>query len=557
MNVARRVQQYVDGVLSGEIVAGELQRAAVQRYVGDLKRAAGGWAYYFDERKAALACEFFPRVLVHSSAEFVGRPFELEADQLFIVWNLQGWRRCDDHTRRFRSGHIEAARKWGKSCFIAGLCLQFFLLDGEARPEIYCTATKRSQAKLVWEEIDRFRAASPSLRDRLSVKASEYTISKADRGIIRALGADGGGSDGLFPYVVSFDELHEWKTAGHRKLWAKLRTGSSARRQPFFGVITTAGDDQSALWLSERAYAVKVLRGEATDDSLFAFILAIDDDDDLFDESCWLKAQPHLGKTAKWADYRQLAEKAKLDDATRRDFERYYLNRRVESVNRAISDAAWKLGAVALPVLSGRTCHGAVDLGWRDDLAAFGQCWPPRRPGEPYAIRARAWVPRQCKRDLTSEPIAGLIRSGLVVVTPGNTTDVQAIHSAVAEARDLYQLRSVAIDPNNARQFGTELVGKGLKVYEFSQQARNWNEPFREFLRLMASGQIIHGNCDLLNWCQQNLMAWSNAEGLIRPSKNSSTEKIDPLVAVLMAFAEALFYSGREGGGDGPRVRII
>lgn len=559
MNAGQRVQEYVDGVLSGDIVAGELQRRAVRRYVDDLKRARKKNApFYFDTQTAEIACAFFPAVLIHSSAEFVGRPFELLPDQLFIVWNLWGWRRRADGTRRFRSCHIEAARKWGKTAFIAGLCLLAFLLDREARPEIYCTATKRNQSKLVWEEIDRFRVASPSLSKRLSVKASEYTIAKADRGIIKALGADGGGSDGLFPHFVTFDELHEWKTAAHLKLWAKLRTGSAARRQPFFATITTAGDDQSKLWLSERAYAVKVLNGDVQDDALFAFVLCLDDDDDIFDEDNWPKAQPHLGITAKWDDYRQLALKAASDEGTRRDFERYYCNRRVESVNRAISDIAWNLGGGDLPVLSGRIVHGGVDLGWRDDLAALGLCFPPRRAGEPYAIKAQAFVPADCKRDLTEQPIAGLIRSKHVIVTPGNTTDVQAIHAAVQEAREIYTLKSVAIDPNNARQFGTELVSKGIQTYEFGQQARNWNEPFREFLRLMAAGKISHGNDPLLSWCQQNLMAWTSGDGLMKPSKQASTEKIDPLVAVLMAFSEAMFYASRDGNtGDGPRVRIL
>jgi len=558
VNAGQRVQEYVDGVLSGDIVAGELQRLAVRRYVDDLKQARKKNApFYFDTQLAEIACAFFPSVLVHSSAEFAGQPFQLLPDQLFIVWNLWGWRRRTDGTRRFRSAHIEAARKWGKTAFVAGLCLLAFLLDNEARPEIYCTATKRSQAKLVWEEIDRFRIASPSLTKRLNVKASEYTISKADRGLIKALGADGGGSDGLFPHVVTFDEQHEWKTAAHLKLWAKLRTGSSARRQPLFLTVTTAGDDQSKLWLSERAYAVKVLNGDVQDDALFAFVLCLDDDDDIFDEDNWPKAQPHLGITAKWDDYRQLALKAASDEATRRDFERYYCNRRVESVNRAISDIAWNLGAVDLPVLSGRIVHGGVDLGWRDDLAALGLCFPPKRLGEPYAIKATAFIPADCQRDLTEQPLAGLIRSKHIIVTPGNTTDVQAIHASVQEAREIYTLKSIAIDPNNARQFGTELVSKGIQTYEFGQQARNWNEPFREFLRLMAAGEIIHGNDPLLSWCQQNLMAWTSGDGLMKPSKQASTEKIDPLVAVLMAFSEAMFHASRDGGGDGARVRIL
>lgn len=555
---AKAVQHYVDGVLSGKIVAGEMQILAVRRYVKDLKRTAKpNCPFYFNQVAAETALEFFP-LLTHSSAEFAGKPFILEPDQMFIIWNLIGWKRTSDGKRRFKFAHIEAARKWGKTCFVAALMLMLFLLDGEARPEIYCAATKRAQAKLVWEEAQRFVEAAPFLKSRIVVKESFHTMLKADKGIIRALGADGGGTDGFFPHVVVFDEQHEWTKKAHLKLWSKLRTGSGPRKQPLFITITTAGDDQSKLWQTERAYAVKVLRGEAQDDTAFCFILCLDDDDELLDPTTWPKANPHLGTTAKWQDYHDMAAKAELDPATRRDFERYYANRKVASVTRAIPDKAWALGAAPLISLAGRLCHGGVDLGFRDDLAALGWVFPPLRADGTWYIKARAFVAEKGRRDLTAEPFPGLIRAGLIVVTKGNTTDMAALHSSVDEARSMYNVKSMACDPNNAAQFGAELMGKGIDVADFKQSTINYNEPMREFLRLLAEGKVIHGNCPLLTWCQQNMQAYTSASGLMMPSKPSSTEKIDPLVAVLMGFAEALHFRRKTiAKGSGPQVRFL
>lgn len=559
MDAPELVQQYVDDVLSGRQIAGELQRLAVERYVRDIKHQADS-PFYFDAHRAAVAVKFFPALLKHSTDRWAGKPFELEAQKAFIVWNVQGWRRRENGFRRFKQVHVECSRKWGKTTFAAGLVWQTFTL-GCVRPEIYLSATKRKQALLCFDEICRMRTAQPSFADRTKEHPSEYKISKEDGGIIEALGCDGGGSDGMNPSVVVFDELHEWKARAHLKLWKKLRTGSALRSEPLFIVITTAGDDDSKLWITQRDYAARILRRDIEGDHVFAFILSIDDDDDIFDERCWPKANPLVfqpGFESVRDEYREKASEGLENNETKRELERYYCNRRVEAINRSISDKAWKKGNKALPILSGRRCYGGADLGWRDDLAAFAVCFPPIGLNDPYIVKAQAFCPEDCARDLTEEPFPALIKAGLLIVTPGNTTDTDAIHSHVAEIRERYNLISAAVDPANAREFGTQLVKQGVDTYEFIQSCRNYNEPMREFLALLAAGRIHHGGCPLLTWCQGHLMSFANAEGLIRPSKQSSPEKIDPLVAVIMAFAEALFHGTRkENTNTGATIRVL
>jgi phage terminase large subunit-like protein len=116
----------------------------------------------------------------------------------------------------------------------------------------------------------------------------------------------------------------------------------------------------------------------------------------------------------------------------------------------------------------------------------------------------------------------------------------------------------MALDPNNAAQFGSELMAKKIDVADFQQQTKNYNEPMREFLRLLAAGKIQHGGCPLLTWCQQNMQAFTSSQGLMMPSKQSSTEKVDPLVAVIMAFAEALhFRRNLTTKTSGARITIL
>jgi phage terminase large subunit-like protein len=543
VNCAQIVQQYVDGVSTGKVVAGRLQKLAVERYRNDLKRAAtSDCPFYFDQHAAECAIEFFP-LLTHSASDAVGTPFQLEPDQMFIVWNLIGWKRKANGRRRFKYAHIEAARKWGKTAFAAAFMLLLFLLDGEAKPEIYCVATKLKQSRRAWDAAASFVQSTECIKSLVVIKESPPpTITLADKGVLAALAADGGGADGLFPSGVIFDELHEWRTRTHMKMWGKMRTGSSARPQPLFIVITTAGDDQSKLWQGERDFCVKVLNGDAIADNVFAFILCLDDEDDMFDPSLWPKANPHLGTIANWSDYNDEAAKAQQDPASAREFERYYCNRKVASVTRAISDKVWILGRSPLISLAGRTCHVGVDVGSNDDLSGIGLVFPPLAADGLWYIKAKGFAPAKSKLDLTTEPIASLVKAGLIVVTQGSAVDYQALHASLEETRTTYNLKSLALDPAWASQFGSELIGKKIDVVNFKQSPLHYNEPMREFLRLLAAGKIIHGGCPLLTWCQQNMQSIQSACGFIMPAKLSSAEKVDPLVAVIMAFAEALHF---------------
>lgn len=104
------VHRYIDGVLSGRIVAGELVRLACARHKADLKHARKR-GFYFSEPHANEAIDFIETCCRHSVGKFAGQPFKLSPWQRFIVWCLFGWRQIEDGMRRFRRALIEIARK--------------------------------------------------------------------------------------------------------------------------------------------------------------------------------------------------------------------------------------------------------------------------------------------------------------------------------------------------------------------------------------------------------------------------------------------------------------
>ena len=226
------VQRYIDEVLSGEIVCCQAAIQAVSRHLENLERQrTPDFPYYFDERHAEVACEFFPMVLRHSIGDYAGLPFELEGWQKFALWCLFGWKRETDSSRRFRKVFWTMARKNGKSSIAAGLAIFLAMLDVNpvtGRPEdvaeVILAATKKEQVeKVIYAEIERMRIRSKFIEKASSPINRQITFS-ANSGSIRCVGSDKP-YDGLNPHAVIMDELHAWREH-HRKFYDTMQTGS-------------------------------------------------------------------------------------------------------------------------------------------------------------------------------------------------------------------------------------------------------------------------------------------------------------------------------------------
>ena len=336
----------------------------------------------------------------------------------------------------------------------------------------------------------------------------------------------------------------------HRLLVDNLKTSMSKRRQPLGIYITTAGGDESILWVSEYEYCLKVLDGIVPAEDYFVLIYQLDEDDDIHDEANWVKANPNLDVSVKRDGLRSLSEKGKVDPETRRIFRRYHCNLKTSSLTKAIPKELWDKGDLPLPALAGLACHGGIDIGWRDDLAAFALAFPiPWEEDQVlFALKVRCWIPEDCKRDLTKEPWASWIEAGLLRVTPGNVTDHNALLKEVKQAQKHYELKSIAADGSNARSILVDIENDlGILTYPFPQSARKYNEPIRELLKALHEARILHDGDPLLAWAASNLVTKADANDYLMPAKNKSIEKIDPIVAVFMAFSECLYAAGDDG----------
>ena len=533
---------FCDAVLSGERTVGSLVRLAVERHVRDLGPGAQR-GLVFDSAAAWHAIDFFG-FLRHSKGEWAKQAFVLADWQTFVVAMLFGWRRADG-TRRFREGYIEIPRKNGKSTLLSGIGLYLFFADGEQGAEVYTAATKLDQARIVHSEAIRMVQASPMLGARIAIAKNNLSVA-ATHSKFEPVGADSQTLDGLNVSGAVIDEYHAHKNSG---IFDILNTATGARKQPMIVVITTAGSNKvKSPCGMKNEYCTKVLLGTVEDDDTFAFIATIDDGDDWRDEKVWAKANLNLGISAKLDDLRRKARVAEQMPSQQNSFRRLHLNQWTEQNERWLDLAAWDACDGPIPAtelrdaLRGRVCYGGLDLASTRDICAL-VLWFPPTDDEPCGFTV-PWffipaenIGERVKRDRV--PYDAWRDSEWITATPGNITDYEFIRAAVHEAAEEFQLEQLAYDRWNASQLVTQLADDGINMVPFGQGFASMAAPTKSFEAKVIGKQLAHGAHPVLRWMAQNVSVKRDPADNMKPDKATSGEKIDGIVATIMAIGIA------------------
>ncbi len=535
------VAAYIAGVLDDSILAGRLIRLAVERHVRDLEEGSKR-GLHFDRAAAEHVLQFFS-FLKHSKGEWAGQPFELAPWQQFLLWTMFGWKRADG-LRRFRTAYIEVPRKNGKTTIMAGIGLYLMVADGEPGAEIYSAATKRDQAKLSWDEAVRMVKASSSLNRMIKHwKASDTLNIEAMASKFQPLGADSDTMDGLNIHGALIDELHAHKT---RNVVEVLETATGARRQPLQVEITTAGTDQTSICYEHHGYCEQILKGAIDDDTWFAFIATIDEDDRWDDPAVWAKANPNYGVSVKPDDLARKAEKAKRLPAAQNAFKRLHLDVWTQQVDRWIDLALWdeNAGEVDEDTLVGRQCYGGLDLSSVSDITAWVMAFPRDGDLEAVDILCRFWVPEARLNDDTNKYQAQYrmwADQGWLETTHGNAVDYGFVRQAILEDAQRFKVENINVDRLfQGYQVSQELADEGLTVFGMGQGFMSMGPPVREFERRLLGNKLHHGGNPVLRWMADNVAVRQDPAGNLKPDKAASQGKIDGIVALIMALDRAM-----------------
>ena len=531
-------------------------RWACERFLNDLKKSGTkDFPYIFDEEKAL---RFFEWAALHKHTKGVlaGEPIEFTPIQRFIFGNVHGWVHQDTGLRRFRKAYWQVARKNAKSQSLAIVGDYELMALGEPMSEVYIGATKSMQAKIIYNEVVAMLKRCPLLKGKWHESYGVIRHPKSDS-ILRALSKDDGKTgDGLNPQCGLIDEFHAHPTD---EILEVINTGMVARRQPLLFIITTAGTNFGGpCYRVEYPLVEKILDPSLDFDvaDYFCMINELDRDqegnliDDVKDEECWVKANPIAATYPEGlANIRSKLASALESPEKMESFLTKNMNLWVNQSAMSYMDMAkWKeRGAITeIPVDTyGRSAYVGIDLSKRIDLTAAGIILPIDVDGIfKYVVRAHGFIPEDtvAVHEKTDKvPYRAWAKAGYLTITPGDVVDYRFIESWILETTDDLgvNVKELCYDPYNATHFAQDFEARGIATVEVRQGMRTLSEPTKAFREEAYRGNILHEPNPLLDWAVSNAVTKRDHNENIILDKEKSTNRIDPIAAVINAFSRA------------------
>ena len=497
---------------------------------------------HYDKEKADFAVNFI-ECLCHSKGTWAGKNFELIDWQEQIIRDVFGTIKANGY-RQFNTAFIEVPKKNGKSELAAAVALLLLCGDGEQRAEIYGCAADRNQAKIVFDvAVDMVRFC-PALEKRVKITESQKTIEYLPtKSKYQVLSADVANKHGFNTHGVIFDELH---TQPNRKLYDVMIQGSGdARMQPLYFLITTAGNNTESICYEVHQKALDIISGRKIDPTFYPVIFGAGMDEDWTDPKVWKKANPSLGETIGIDKVQAACDSAKQNPGEENAFRQLRLNQWVKQSIRWMPMDKWDKCAFTVNEddLEGRVCYGGLDLSSTTDITAFVLVFPPADEDEKYIILPYFWVPEETlelrvRRDHV--PYDLWERQGFVMTTEGNVVHYGFIEKFIENLGERFNIREIAFDRWGAVQMVQNLEGMGFTVVPFGQGFKDMSPPTKELMKLVLEERLAHGGHPVLRWMMDNIFIRTDPAGNIKPDKEKSTEKIDGVIAIIMALDRAI-----------------
>lgn len=534
-------QSYAKDVVAGRIPAGRFVQAACKRQIEDLKRwKAKSSPYQFDKAKAAKVCRFI-ELLPHIKGPKAGELIVLEPWQVFILTTVYGWVKADG-TRRFRRVYIEVPRGNGKSALSSGVGLYMLCADNEGGAEVYSFATTRDQAKIVFGDAQNMARRTTGLKAHFGVEVNAHNINVVRTASkFEALSAEGSTLDGLNTHFACVDELHAHKT---RAVYDVVETSIGKRTQSLLWVITTAGSNRAGICYEVRSFVTKVLSGVAKDESQFGIVYGLDDGDDWTTEEALIKANPNWGISVMPEVLLPLQAKAMTMPSAANNFKTKHLNEWVNADTAWMDMRAWdacKDPTLDPELFTGEPAWVALDLASKVDIAAKVSLHVREIDGKQhYFCFGQYYLPRDTVDRGENSQYQGWESMGLLTVTDGAVIDFGVIEDDLLADCSRFEVREVPYDPFQATQMSTRMAAQGVPMVEMRPTVLNFSEPMKQLEALVLQRRLHHNGDPVLAWMMSNVVAHMDAKDNIYPRKERPENKIDGVVALIMALGRAM-----------------
>ena len=501
---------------------------------------------HYDKKKADRAVTFIEN-LCHTKGKWAGTPFWLLPWQEQLIRDIFGIVKPDGN-RQFRTAFVEICKKVGKSELAAAITLYLLYADNEPSAEVYGAAADRQQASIVFDVAKQMVEMSPALMKRSKLMgATKRIVNYGNAGYYQVLSAEVGGKHGFSVSGLVFDEIH---TQPNRQLYDVLTKGSSdARQNPLHFIITTAGNDRHSIAYELHTKAVDILEGRRVDPTFYPVVYGLKDDEDWEDEANWYKVNPSLGYTVDVERLRDAYREAKQNPADEITFKWLRCNMWVSSTVAWIPDAIYMRGnePINMASLEGRDCYAGLDLSSTGDITALVLIFPPRDEDEKFVLLPYFWIPEETiprRVKANSVPYDIWEKQGYIMSTEGNVIHYDFIEKFIMDLSEKYHILEIAVDRWNATHVIQNLEDNGFTMVPFGQGFASMSAPTKEFYKLLMEGKIIHGGHPVMRWMAGNVVVDTDPAGNIKVTKAKSKEKIDGIVAAIMALDRAVRHEG-------------
>lgn len=529
------IEQYYSKIKSGEII---VSRRVEKQYDKLMQAMNAPGQYVFNEKRANRPIQFIERFCRHSKGQWAGKPVRLELFQKAFISALFGFVDKDTGMRQYQECLFLVARKNGKSTMAAGIGLYMMIADHEGGAEVYSTATKYDQAKILFDEAWAMVDQSPALSTHVKKRKTDLWF-RAAMSKFKPLGKNSNTLDGLNASCVIMDELHG---VTDRNLYEVMKQSQSARLQPLLIMITTAGTVRECIFDDRYEYACKVVDGVFPDDRLLPILYELDDEQEWTDPAAWAKANPGLGTIKRLDDLQHKVEVAKnnpndLSGVLCKDFNiRQTVTNAWLTFNDIVNKETFKLED-----FKGYYAIGGADLSVTTDLSCATILMVDPKTEKRY-VHQMYWLPRDSFHKRVQQdkiPYDKWLDQGLLRLCEGNTinySDITAWFLEMTQEHDI-SLLWIYYDNWSARYWVEEMEQYGFKMERCIQGAKTLSLPMQQLGADLQAKKVNYNNSPILRWCLTNVSVEEDRNGNLMPKKAQQPKmRIDGMASLLDSY---------------------
>lgn len=546
MRVQDRATLHAERVVSGQEPSCLTHRMACERHLNEIaKQGTKEFPFVWCPEKSEKILRYAEMLTIAEGAQ--PRPVRLHDFQCFDLGVPFGWVHAETGFRRIRRKYKSVARQNGKT-FENGITGSYIAnWGGYNFGKLFTAATKKRQARIAWEEIQKFITVDKDLQALFDVKDyKSLIIAKRTGCTIEALSRESGLDDGFRAIFCSVDEIHQHKDNG---IYKALYNGQASLDEALISMITTRGKSLNSFCREMDDYCLQILAGTVEADDFFVDIYTLDKEDDPFDESVWYKANPHLVTVPS------ALEQLRRDAQTAKQMGGFemsdYMTKRQNlwyeyGDTQYITPNEWKLGRTEMTIenMRGRRCFAGLDLSSGGDLTSLALLFP-LDDGKIY-VWSHSYIPaKRLEEHIITDtaPYDVWAKSGLLTPSEavgGLKNDYLQIVADLKELQEKFEINIACIgyDPHNADAFLEELDTLGAPLLEVKQSARFLSDTTVDFALEVKAGNVLYDQRNaLMSWSIVNAKKTKNSFGEIKVDKevNARHARIDVVDAIIDA----------------------